>query len=206
MPLIRKPPPLPAAAPPDEAGPGLLTTGSGDERWAAARRLASHPEAAPILGAALQAEQDGRVRDALFTSLACIGGPEGVVAVLPCLRSDDASLRTGALDALKAMGEAVAPHLQALLGDPDADVRILACDLARQCPQAEAAALLCVLLDREDAANVCAAAVEVLAETGGPAVLPALARCAERFAADPFLTFSIRVAAERIGAQGPAPA
>jgi hypothetical protein len=39
----------------------------------------------------------------------------------------------------------------------------------------------------------------VLAEVGRPEVLPALTSCAERFAADGFLAFSIKVAAERIG-------
>jgi hypothetical protein len=44
-----------------------------------------------------------------------------------------------------------------------------------------------------------AAAVEVLAEIGQPDVLPALASCAERFAGDEFLAFSLKVAVERIG-------
>ena len=42
-------------------------------------------------------------------------------------------------------------------------------------------ALLCALLSSETEANVCAAAIDVLAEVGGPEALPVLAACAERF-------------------------
>ena len=55
------------------------------------------------------------------------------------------------------------------------------------------------ILATESQANVCAAAVEVLAEVGGPELLPALAECAARFPDDPFLAFAVQVASERIG-------
>ena len=87
-----------------------------------------------------------------------------------------------------------------LLADPDSDVRLLSCELVRGLPEGEANRLLCDLLERETEKNVCAAAVEVLAEIGRPEALPALARCAERFAGDPFLAFGIKVATDRIGA------
>ena len=124
---------------------------------------------------------------------------------MPCLRSDDASLRTGALDALRAMPRrAVAPHLPRLLADPDADVRLLSCELVRDLPAERGQRGCCAICStRETETNVCAAAVEVLAEIGGPEALPALARCAERFADDPFLAFAIKVATDRIGAQPP---
>ena len=38
----------------------------------------------------------------------------------------------------------------------------------------------------------------MLAEIGRPEALPSLARCATRFAGDPFIAFSIKVATERI--------
>jgi HEAT repeat protein len=66
-------------------------------------------------------------------------------------------------------------------------------------PESEASRLLCDLLERETAKNVCAAALEVLAEMGQPQALPTLRRCAERFRDDPFIAFSIKVATERIG-------
>ena len=52
--------------------------------------------------------------------------------------------------------------------------------------------------------NVCAAAVDVLAEIGAPDTLPSLVRCAARFADRPFLGFAVKVASERIGSRFPA--
>ena len=87
-------------------------------------------------------------------------------AMLPMLRSDDAALRTGALDALRSSVIATHELLPLLLNDRDVDVRILSCELARGLPSDEASRSLCALLDREVEINVCAAAVEVLAEVG----------------------------------------
>jgi HEAT repeat protein len=149
----------------------------------------------------MSVESEPRIREAIFTSLARIGTHESAEAVLPCLRSDDSQLRTVALDALRAMPNATVSHLPELLHDADPDVRLLACDLARSQPAAEASRLLGEVLARDSEANVCAAAVEVLSETGGPNLLPLLAQCAARFPDDPFLAFAIRVASERLGAQ-----
>jgi hypothetical protein len=65
-------------------------------------------------------------------------------------------------------------------------------------PGAEATRLLCLLIDDEREANVCASAIEVLAEVGGPEALPSLRRCAERFRDTPFILFSIEVTSARI--------
>ena len=44
----------------------------------------------------------------------------------------------------------------------------------------------------------CAAAIDVLTEVGTPEALPALEKCAVRFAATPFLPFAISMAITRI--------
>ena len=202
MPLIRKTPDTPTSA--GKGRPNQspsLDVGTSEERWEAARAAGDTPASAEALGLALGREQNSRVREAIFTSLVRIGTSESVNAVLPHLRANDANLRTGALDALRAMPKSTSPHLSLLLHDPDPDVRILACDLARNMPVDDVNPLLCDLLTSESIPNVCSAAVEVLAETGGPECLAALAKCAERFSADPFLSFSIKVACERIGVQ-----
>jgi len=149
----------------------------------------------------LAVEANPRVREAILTALARRGSAEAVDAVLPHLRSDDAGLRTAVLDTLRAMPLALAPYLAGLLRDRDADVRLLACDLARDPAIAGAADLLCDLLARDPSANVCAAAVEVLAEIGEAAALPALAHCATRFPVDPFLAFAVEMATQRILSQ-----
>ncbi len=182
-----------------------LATGGSDERRAAARSAAELPEGADVLGKAFSRESDPRVREAILSGLVRLRSPESVLALLPHLRSDDANLRTGALDALRAMADIVAPHLPALLADRDADVRLLACELARSLANAEATRLLCEVLGVEREGNVAAAAVEVIAEIGSPDALPVLARCADRFRGDPFLDFAIKIASERIGAALPPP-
>ena len=197
MPLIRKDAAGPKPPPPGASG---LSSASVDERWAAARGLTS-PDDVEALSGALDAETDQRVREAILTSLARIGTPGAAAAVIPLIGSDDAERRTAALDALRAMPQAAAERLPGLLADADSDVRLLACELVRALPGAEPARLLCGLIDREAEPNVAAAAIEVLAEVGGPDDLPVLARCGERFAGQPFLAFAVRVATERIGAQ-----
>jgi HEAT repeat protein len=204
MPLIRSgrgaPPPSDGRA---ENAEQALRSGTSDERWAAARVLSGQPQAVGSLAAALEAESDPRVREALLTGLARIGSPESAEPILPLVRSDDAGLRAAALDALRLMPLALETHLAVLLRDPDPDVRVLACDLARALPAQTATALLCDLLAREPLTNACAAAVDVLAECGGPECLPALEACAARFAEEPFLVFSLKVAQERIRTQAP---
>jgi HEAT repeat protein len=196
MPLVRKPPSQTAAP----AAPPALGEGTREQRWAAVRAAAERPDGLALLADALPREGDPRVREAIFTGLARLATPESAAVVLPHLRSDDANLRSGAVDALRAMPEACRPHLPALLADSDADVRLLSCELARGLPDEEANRLLCELLERESEKNVCAAAVEVLAEIGRPEALPTLARCGSRFAGDPFMAFSLKVATERIAA------
>jgi HEAT repeat protein len=199
VPLVRKP--SVASALPDRADAAkALDGGTADERWHAVRSLENVPNAINTLANALRSETDTRVREAIFTALARIGSQESAAAVLPYVRSGDANLRTGALDALRTMIDAVRPCLAEWLADPDPDFRILVCDLAREVPSPEATSLLCGVLDRDEQVNVCAAAMDVLAEIGGPAALPSLKACAERFRVEPFLRFAAQAAIARIGA------
>ena len=206
MPLIRKP--AGSSSPPSRDPVSVrtaLTSGTDDERWAAARAAPDMPEGVDALGDALATEHSTRVREAIFTSLDRICTARSVERVVPYLRSDDATLRTGALDALRAMKTVVGPYLPRLLHDEDADIRLLACELARNLPSEEATRLLCGLLDSERESNVCSAAVEVLAEVGGREALPVLERCADRFRGTAFLEFSIRITVDRIRAQSSPP-
>jgi hypothetical protein len=57
------------------------------------------------------------------------------------------------------------------------------------------------VLDSDPEINVCAAALDVIADIGSADALPHLRRCADRFPDQPFLAFAIRVACDRIGAQ-----
>jgi HEAT repeat protein len=203
MPLIRKdsrPPPIAMPAEGDDQT-RLLREGAVADRWAAARSLGGSALGVSALAAALAVEQDARVREAIFTSLAAAGSTESCAALVASLRSNDAALRTGALDALGAT-PAARTIISGLLCDADPDVRLLSCEIARSLPADEAQRLLCNLLDTEAEPNVCAAAVEVLAELGDEQAAPCLQRCAERFSHEPFLMFAIRQARQRFERAG----
>lgn len=199
MPLIRRGPAGPETlrteTPPAIGTREALRDPDPARRRAAARALGEGTDPAPLAGA-LAGEADPRVREALLTGLIRQGA---VVALLPFLRSRDAALRTGAVEALQSLPEQVLPHMPALLADPDPDLRILAADIARALPAERATALLCQALDAETHPNACAAAVEVLAELGTPAAVPVLHAVAARFARDPFLPFAVSAALARIG-------
>ncbi|MGA2287852.1 HEAT repeat domain-containing protein [Bradyrhizobium sp.] len=180
-----------------------LDSPDAESRWMAVRALSGNVDAVPALAAALGREPVPRVREAIMTALIGIGNAASVEAILPDLRSDDAGLRAAAVEALQTMPEAVAPFMAPLLSDSDSDVRLLATELVRNMDASEATRLLCGLIEREQHPNVCAAAIDVLTEVGTPQALPALEKCAARFAATPFLSFAISVAIARIsGAEG----
>jgi hydrogenase maturation factor len=204
MPLVKKPlTPQPAAKPDMVTAALTLQRGTVTERWDAVRAMAGEAAAVPLLAAALHGEAEPQLREAMFTALARIGTAESFIAVLQYLRSDDAATRTAALDAMKLMPEQAGARLDGLLRDDDADIRVLVCELARVVPDGEAA--LTALLARETSVNVCGAAVEMLAEIGGPASLAALRDCAARFPGVVFLQFSIRLAAGQIAARDAPP-
>lgn len=201
MPLVRRDiPPAPRPGAPAESLPpgAALDSREADERWNAARALGTSPEAVPALAAALQTEEVPRVREAIMTALMRIGDAASVAALLPYLRSPDAALRTGTIEALQSLPQVVAPFVPALLVDEDSDVRILAIELLREFPAAEATRLLCSVLEGEEHPNVCASAIDALAEVGTSEALPVLRKCAERFARTAFLPFAIAVAIARI--------
>jgi HEAT repeat protein len=199
MPLIRKPPA--ASASPSIDG-GRLRNGSEDERWSSAHAM-NAAEHVPVLRDALAVEGNPRVREAILTSLCRIATVESAVVIVPYVASDDAGVRRAALDALCSMPLAAAPHLEAMLSDEDADVRLLACEVARVLPADLATPLLLRVLERDGVANVCTAAIDVLTEMAGHEALDALRAAAARFPDDTFLQFGVEAAIERINASAP---
>jgi HEAT repeat protein len=201
MPLLRRGKPDEAPRPPVETTEvlaGELRHSDPERRWSAARRLGDRPGAAEPLAAALPGETEPRVVEAIFTALTRRGGEESAPHLFPLLRSDDAALRNGAIEALQTMPAALTGHIEELLHDLDSDVRIFAVELTRKMPAESATAALCRLLDRETHPNVCAAVVDVLAEIGSRAAIPHLDRCRDRFATQPFLSFAIATAIETL--------
>jgi HEAT repeat protein len=169
-----------------------------DARWSAARALGGQVAAVPALASALSVEEVPRVREAIVTALVRIGDEASVKALLPSLRSQDAGQRAVAIEGLQSLPSATLPFIASLFTDTDADVRILATELARNMSAADANRVLCDLLGHERHPNVCAAAIEVLAEVGTCDAIPALEACASRFADTPFLLFATSTAIARI--------
>ena len=171
-------------------------------RWAA-RDLAGHPDAAAPLCARLAVETDTSVRSVLFGSAALLGaGPRAnvvVASLLPLLRSEVPALRTGAIEVLAGLSDAVAPHIEKLLADPDGDVRIFSVNLLGDLKHPNVPQWLAQVLVNEPNVNVVGAALEVLAEVGTSASLPALRTAALRFADDAYIAFAVDLAVGRIG-------
>lgn len=181
--------------------PGMLTqlrSGSAEQRRWAARDLAAFPQAAAALGEHLLGETEPSVRQTLFTSLATHASDEAVAALLPLLRSEDAQMRNGAIEAMSGMPRAVAPRIDALLRDADPDVRIFTVNMLGELRHEKVVPWLEQVLQHENQVNVVAAAIEVLAEVGSSADIPALQAATRRFDGDPFIGFAAQVAIERI--------
>jgi HEAT repeat protein len=181
-----------------DAAIGNLKSSQAETRWSAARSLGSRPEAVLALAAVLGIEHVPRVREAMMTALIRIGDEASVRALLSYLRSQDAGLRAATIEALQSLPNAISPYIDQLLEDSDSDVRLLATELVRNMPAENATQALCRLLEREQHANVCAAAIELLAEVGTRDAVPALRSCAERFAGVPFVAFAASTAIARI--------
>jgi chemotaxis protein methyltransferase CheR len=125
-------------------------------------------------------------------------------AILSYLHRAAPGLRGGAVAALGALGPAAADVLDLALADDAAPVRRLAVLVLRAWPPDLALSRLQRVLRHDEDANVCAAAAEVAAARGGPALAPALRGLAARFADHPFMRFCADVALSRL-ARWPVP-
>lgn len=180
-----------------------LRSPDAEARWSAARAVGGRAEAVTALAAALRVEQVPRVRESIMTALMRVGDEASVGALLPYIRSQNAGERAATIEALQALPAAISPFMSSLLADANSDVRILATELARNMPAEEATRVLCALLEHEQHPNVCAAAIDVLAEVGTPDAIPFLQACARRFSDTPFVPFAASTVIARIsGTQG----
>lgn len=204
MALVRQPnlqtvPPLPEPANRD-ALYLQLSSPSAESRCEAALILASDPGAVQELLAQLADEEDYAVRQAIVSSLSRIGGQEVVDGILGYLRSDDAGLRNDVIELLKEQPEAIGPHMHDLLEDPDPDVRIFAVNILESLKHPNVVDWLIEVIEHDHHVNVCATAVDLLAEVGDNRARVPLARLEERFADEPFITFAVASALDKIAA------
>lgn len=169
-------------------------------RREAAFALYGREAAVTVLTQRLIVESNVAVRDALVSTLVSIASPEVIDFFIRKIRSDDARRRSEAVMALQQMPEQSATKIRALLSDPDSDVRIMAVDIIRLLPIADAAEWLGTLLQTEKHANVIGAALDRLSEIGRPADVKAIEAVAQRFTSDAFIRFAAEHAARRIKA------
>lgn len=198
MPLVKHSP----APPPAPADPSVrLTDAEASVRRQSARLLAARlPETATILCAHLVGETSLSVRSIIFTELMAHPSTGVVEGLLPFLRSEDANLRNGAIEALQEMPGQVAPYVERLLADPDSDVRIFATVLLSMLPHPSAPSWLRQVVAEDPHVNVCAEAVNGLIEVGTAADIPLLRQMAVRFATVPFIQFAVDAAVRRLDA------
>lgn len=166
-------------------------------RWAA-RDLVTHPDASTRLLIRLRCETDVSVREVILSTLTRIADPAAIDGLVICLRSEDASLRNEAIEAMKALPNEVAPIMRNLLLDKDPDVRILAINILESLRHPEVEAWLIDVIDNERMINVCGTAVDLLSEVGSSASHDALLRLKARFAAEPYIQFAADLALKRI--------
>jgi HEAT repeat protein len=114
------------------------------------------------------------------------------------LCSEDANLRGGAIEALQEMPEQVAPHIESMLADPDSDVRIGVVAILAALRHPKVPGWLQAVVVTDPHVNVCAAAIDALAEVGEPEVIPDLRALAKRFAEVAFIQFAVDAASRRI--------
>lgn len=193
-------PPVHGARPNFDAALADLHSPLAACRCASAAILAHWPPACAAMGRQLEVETDARVQQALFTSLSRQANDLAAAALLPLLRSNNAPLRNGAIEALASMPKATGARMDALLNDSDPDVRIFAVNLLADLCHDRVTPWLVQVLETETEVNVVAAAIEVLAETGTPDQVPVLERVKLLFAADPFIGFAADMAIERVRA------
>ena len=176
----------------------MIAASTPAERRAAASQLAGDPEAAGELVAALVREDNAGVRAAMLAALVTINTPEAAAGLAVMVGSNDAGLRNAACDALRDMGDAGRAAVDSLLASPDPGLRIFAVGLLQTPGDARAHERLRVILAREQELNVALAAIEALAQIGGPEDTDALRACAARFSHESFARFAAELACRRL--------
>lgn len=132
-------------------------------------------------------------------ALVALASSEAVAALAGLLANADPAVRANGVEGLRRITPALArPALAALLADPTPDIRIRALDAIDRVPDAEAEGWLTTLVAAERDENVCGAALDLLAEMGTPAALPAIRAARMRFASTPFIAFAADLAITQI--------
>ncbi len=168
-----------------------------ERRWAA-KDLADFKDSATDLVKRLLSEEDLSVREQIFLSLMVIAGDVAIQGMISCLKSDDASLRNQAIETLKQMPDLIEPYIERLLKDPDVDTRIFAINILESLRHPKVIKWLVEVIENDHNVNVCANALDLLAEVGNESALPAIEAVKARFKEEPYIQFVADLAVKRI--------
>jgi HEAT repeat protein len=166
-------------------------------RWGA-RDLAEYPQAAAALTSRLLGEVELSVREVILSSLAAIGDETAVRGLVDCLRSEDALLRNEAIEIMKLLPDQVAPIMLTLLVDADTDVRIFAVNILESLRHPAVENWLIEVIQHDENVNVCATALDLLAEVGSKASEQPLTQIQARFPGEPYIRFAAEMALKRL--------
>ena len=167
-------------------------------RWAA-RDLAPFTEAVPALVKRLRIETDTTVREAIFLTLTELGDANIVQSLIKCLHGEEVERRNAAIEVMKHLPDAVAPFMPGLLVDPAPNVRILAVSVLESLRHPDVEKWLIEVISEDSQVNVCATAVDILAEVGTEAAITQLEALKRRFPDEPYILFAADLALQRIG-------
>ena len=183
---------------------GLLQGLQADDpltrRWAA-RDLSEHADAAAALIEQLRRETEPSVLQVILTSLTSIGDDVAIQGLIDCLYLEDTMLRNAAIEVLKELPDQVAPFMDALLQDPNHDVRIFAVNVLESLRHPRVEDWLIEVIRQDAHVNVCATAVDLLGEVGSDQSQAALVALKQRFADEPYIQFAADLALKRIEAE-----
>lgn len=182
----------------DELAAALESADTGARR-AAAREMGQCRDAAKVLVSRLRREPYASVREVILSSVIRLNDPASISGLVDCLRSEDAALRNGVIEAFRQLGNDVAPVLRSLLVDPDPDVRIFVVNILDLKQRPEVETWLIGVIERDAHVNVCGAAVDLLCEVGTEAAIDPLLRLKSRFPSEPYIQFAAGLALRRIG-------
>jgi HEAT repeat protein len=166
-------------------------------RWAA-KDLVDCPDVSGELVEQLRREENVSVREIILTTLTQRADEAAVAGLVECLRSEDASLRNEAIEAMKMLPAEVAPIMGRLLADADPDVRIFAVNVLESLRHEKVEEWLKGVIERDPHVNVCATAVDLLGEVGTPYSRQALENLQARFPDEPYISFAADIALKRI--------
>lgn len=156
------------------------------------------PGAAKVLVQAYTEEKDPMVREAIICSLLIADSQEVVKEMAYLLKSQQADERSLAVEVLTQKWDAkVFDIIEALLKDPDRDVRVMTVHVLGRSRCPESLSLLRKVIAEDEDINVVGAAMEYIGEIGSAEDIQLIKGCTRKFS-HPYIDFIAERATVRL--------